>query len=357
MTSVSEQAPLVLTDDDLLRSELLRLAAAAGTVPEVVRESAAALRCWATAPLVLVGADKAATMASTRPPRRPGVHVVGTGPIADEVFRDALGCGAESVAELPASGTWLVELLTDVVDGAAAPGLLVGVVGGCGGAGATVLAAALARERSRHGRTLALDADILGPGLDRVLGMEGHNGVRWDALLQTTGRLGARSLRDSVPCAGRLGVLGWPAERPAALPPFAVREVLSAAVRGHDSVVVDLPRHPDPMGEELLARCDRVVLVCTLTVAGVAAATRVAARLPGAVPAHLVTRGSAHGVAPEEVSRILRLPLAVAMRDQRGLDEAIDLGAGPGRSARGPLARAARTVSELLDERAARSAA
>ena len=36
------------------------------------------------------------------------------------------------------------------------------------------------------------------------------------------------------------------------------------------------------------------------------------------------------------------------MPDQRGLDEAIDLGAGPVRSRRGALARAARQVAERV---------
>ncbi|MBV9832124.1 MAG: septum site determining protein, partial [Marmoricola sp.] len=50
------------------------------------------------------------------PPRRAGVHVLGRAPVADRVFRDALGAGAESVAGLPSCDTWLVELLTDVGD-------------------------------------------------------------------------------------------------------------------------------------------------------------------------------------------------------------------------------------------------
>jgi hypothetical protein len=84
----------------------------------------------------------------------------------------------------------------------------------------------------------------------------------------------------------------------------------------------------------------------------------VAHRLPESTPArHLVTRGSRGGVAPESVSRLLRIPLAAAMGDQRGLDEAINLGAGPARSRRGTLARAARSVStSLLQQRAADAA-
>jgi hypothetical protein len=67
----------------------------------------------------------------------------------------------------------------------------------------------------------------------------------------------------------------------------------------------------------------------------------------------LVVRGSAAGVAPREVSRLLDLPLTATMADQRGLDEAISLGIGPLRSRRGPLARAAHAAAGVLSARPA----
>lgn len=343
-------APLLISADPGLVADVQRLSAAAGVVPDVVPDPAAALRAWSAAPVVLVGADRAGVLAGHGPPRRGRVHVVGREPLDDRVFRDALGVGAETVAGLPASETWLVELLTDVGDGGAVPGVVVGVLGGAGGAGATVFAAALARAASMaHGRTLLVDADPLGAGIDRVLGLEAADGVRWDSMLRTTGRLSARSLREALPRRDRLSVLTWPADRPASLQAFAVREVLSAGRRGFDVVVVDLPRQPDAVVEETVSRCDHVVLVSTLTVPAVSAAARVAARLPEQTPQrHLVTRGGSAGVSPDSVSRLLRIPLVAAMGDQRGLDEAVNLGAGPDRSRRGALARAAREVAQVL---------
>lgn len=351
-------APLLVSDDPLLVTDVQRLSAAAGVVPEVVHDVAGALRLWAAAPVVLVGADLAAALAATSPPRRARVHVLGRVPVGDALFRDALLIGAETVAGLPASETWLVELLTDVGDGGAAPGVTIGVIGGAGGAGATVFAAALALAASASGRTLLVDADPIGAGIDRVLGLEDSHGIRWDSMLQTTGRLSSRSLREALPRSGQLSVLTWPTDRPASLQAFAVREVLSAGRRGFDAVVVDLPRHRDAVVEETISRCDHVVLVSTLTVPGVSSAARVAHRLPESTPArHLVTRGSRAGVAPESVSRLLRMPLLATMTDQRGLDEAINLGAGPARSRRGALARAARTVATALLQRDAAVAA
>ncbi|HEU4567348.1 MAG TPA: septum site-determining protein Ssd [Marmoricola sp.] len=341
--------PVLVSDEELLVDDVLRLAAAAGVAVEVAREPATALRRWSVAPVVLVGADLAGDLAATSPPRRGRVHVVGHGTLPDELFRQALGVGAESVAALPSSETWLVELLTDIGDGAATPGATIGVVGGSGGAGATVFACALAQAATARGPALLVDADPLGPGVDRVLGLDGATGVRWDAMLQATGRLSARSLRESLPRRGALSVLTWPEDGAASLQPFALREVLSAGQRGFDVVVVDLPRRPDRVVDEVVSRCDHVVLVSGLTVPAVAAASRIARTLLGDAPScHLVTRGGAGEVAPAEVAELLAMPLLLAMGDQRGLDESVGLGAGPVRSPRGRLGRAARAAVDRL---------
>lgn len=339
------QAPLFVTDDDVLLDDLLRLAAAAGATPRIARDLGEAQRGWATASLVLVGADLARPLAGCAPPRRAGVHVMARDRVPDDLFRWALEIGAEHVAELPMSDTWLVEVLTDAADGGVRPGVTIGVLGGSGGAGATVFAAALALTLGRSRATLLLDADPLGAGIDRVLGMEDLPGARWDAISSTTGRLSGRHLRDSLPRRDGVSVLTWTGERVVGLQDFVVREVLSAGQRGHEAVVVDLPRHPGQTVEEVLARCDHLVLVAGSTVPAVTAASRVARRLSGlAARQHLVLRGSG-GVAPEQVARLLAMPLVAVMADQRGLDEAIDLGVGPVRSRRGALARAALAVA------------
>jgi secretion/DNA translocation related CpaE-like protein len=339
-------APLVVTRDQTLCDELLRLAAAAGVTPVVCREPAEALARWVPAPLVLVGADVADELALLRPPRRDGAHLVVHGSDGQDLFGVALAVGVETVAALPRSEAWLVEALTDAGDRAPRRGLVVGVVGGSGGAGATTFACALAQVAARSGSVLLVDLDPLGPGLDRVLGLEQRDGVRWDALEQTTGRLSARSLHDAVPQRDGVGVLTWPPGSVATLQAFAVREALSAGQRGHDLVVVDLPRVVDGGVAEVVARCDQVVVLARPTVVGVSATARVAARLRGAIPTRLVVRGA--GVSVREVEQATGLAGAVVMPDQRGLAEAIDLGLGPVRSRRGPLARAAGEVLDRL---------
>lgn len=335
---------LLITADDLLLDELLRLAAAAGLTPEVSGDLSTAMRVWSRAPAVVIGSDLLAGLARMGPPRRRAVHVAGWGRAGEAVFRDALAVGAEHVVELPEGASWLSALLTDVGDDRGGRGLTLGVIGGSGGAGATTFACALGQAAALGGPAVVIDLDPLGPGADRVLGMEEQPGVRWVDLTATSGRLGSRSLREALPRRGHLGVLAWSGgQARAALPEAgALREVLAAAARGHQCVVLDLPR-----GEtELMSRCDEVVIVVSPTITGVASAARL---VDGLVAdgidtgrAGLVVRGA--GVDPEAVARAVGLPLLAAMPDQRALGEAIDLGLGPLRTRRGPLARATAAV-------------
>jgi secretion/DNA translocation related CpaE-like protein len=327
--------PLIVTRDEVLLEELLRLSAAAGVVPEVAVDAQAALSSWGTPPIVLVGADVAGELAGIRPPRRVGVHVVSWGVVPTELFRIALQIGAEHVAELPHAEAWVMAALSDLDEGGSA--LTVGVIGGSGGVGASTFATAMGQVA--RGPAMLLDLDPLGAGLDRVLGCEAVDGVRWDDLYDSAGRLSAKALRDALPRRGQLGVLTWAQGPSGELSPAAVREAISAAQRGHDTVVIDLPRFLDPVVEEVIARCDHIFVVVQPSLTGIASAVRVCGRWAAHRPASLVVRRP--GLASPDIARILDLPVAVEMGSQRGLDEALVLGIGPVRSRRGPLARAA----------------
>jgi cellulose biosynthesis protein BcsQ len=140
-----------------------------------------------------------------------------------------------------------------------------------------------------------------------------------------------------------VAALTWYAgPQPRPLQAFAVREALSAARRGHDTVVVDLPRHPDVLADEIASRCDRLLVTVRATVPGVASAVRLCGRLADAAALGLVVRGE--GIDDDSVTRLTGSPVVVRMPDQRGLAEAIDLGFGPVRTRRGPLGRAASVV-------------
>ena len=344
---MTDADPVLITDDEALLGDVLRLAAAAGVGVDVQRRPDPGLLSWTTAPAVLVGADQVASLAALDPPRRGDVHVLSLGGAADALFRAAVGVGAGSVLELPAADDWLVELLTDVGDGVGRSATTVAVVGGSGGAGASVLAAAIGVTAARSSPAMLVDLDPLGPGLARLVGLDDVRGVTWTDLGDSQGRLGARALRDALPGRSGLGILGWsdaPARPPA---PALIREVVAAGQRGHDWVVLDLPRTGEPWVTGLVSRCDHVLLVVRAALGGVAAAARMADRLRSeARDTAVVVRTRRGSPRPEEVARAVGLPLAAELLDQRRLEEQLDLGLGPVHHRRSPLAR---TAAVLVD--------
>lgn len=332
---------VLITHDPGLADEVARLAAAAGVRPDVVAHDEA-LAAWPSAGLVLVGADLAEAMAGLAPARRDEVHLVGLGRQPDTVLRAAVALGAHSVAELPGAQAWLVELLTDVGE-QPLRGLTLGVLGGAGGAGASTLACALGQVAAETGPALLVDADPLGAGIDRMLGMELLDGARWGDLDGSPGRLSSRALRESVPRTGQLGVLGWGSGPPGPPDPATARQAQAAARRGHDVVVLDLGRFLGPLGADLASRCDALLVVSPATVVGLASTCRLLGSLGDLADRTAVVLRSG-AVLPDEVELMTGRNVVALVRDQRGLAEAMDLGLGPVRCRRSPVGKAARDV-------------
>jgi secretion/DNA translocation related CpaE-like protein len=346
---------LVVADDPDLLDDVVRLAAAACVEVEVAPDPCAAGASWASAPTVFVDAGLAASCVRARLPRRPRVVLVAGSRAAadeDEVWSLAAQLGAEHVVFLPAAEAWLVDRLSAAATGPGSPGRLVGVLAGRGGGGASVLAAALAVTAVRAGvRTLLVDADPYGGGLDLVLGGEDAAGLRWPELAGMTGRVSGPALYDALPAVGELCVLSWDRGDVLSVPPTAVDAVLDAGRRAGDLVVVDLPRRPDEAAVRVLQSADLVLLVVPAEVRACAAAARVArAVTPHCTDLRVVVRGPAPaGLRSRDLVRVLGLPVAGVMRPERGLAAALERGEVPGGRGTGPLADLCRKVLASLD--------
>ncbi|HEY6423589.1 MAG TPA: septum site-determining protein Ssd [Pseudonocardiaceae bacterium] len=348
--------PVMLVAPGGLADEVARLAAAAGCEPDRVTDPELVRERWNSAPLVLLDVEAAMCSANAGLPRRDGVVLVSAAP-DPEVWRSAVAVGAQHVAVLPDAEAWLVGALADAVESPAEPGRVLAVIGGRGGAGASVLAAAVAVAAAESGRrALLVDCDALGGGLDLALRAEETDGLRWSGLELGDGRVAAAALpamsASTMPRLGRWGeltVLSCDRDGPGPNG-VAVRTVCATGQRAGETVVYDVPRHPCEPGTAALESADLAVLVVPAEVRACAAATTVAMRvLRYGVALQLVVRGPAPGgLTPGDVSRALDLPLLAAMRPQPGLAGALDRGALPGRS-RGPLATAARQVLGVLD--------
>ncbi|WP_394813616.1 septum site-determining protein Ssd [Streptomyces hazeniae] len=360
---------LIVTEDDGLLDDLLRLCAAAGAEAQVahgVPTDRAAWACWAAAeaweraPLVLVGDDCAGVAgglagAGTGPPRgarRAGVLLVGRDMDDPGVWERGVRIGAEGVVLLPDAESWLTGRIADAAEGVGDPALTVGVFGGRGGAGASTLACALALSSARAGRrTVLIDGDPLGGGLDVLLGGERTEGLRWPAFAESRGRVGGAAFEESLPRLHGLSVLSWDRGDSVTISGDAMRSVLGAARRRGGVVVVDLPRRMDEAVTEVLAQLDLGLLVVPAELRAVAASHRVAGRarmvlrdLRAVVRPPGGPQGGRYGrgLDEHETARLLGLPLAGELPWETGLTEAVDRGVPPGDDERGALSRFAR---------------
>jgi secretion/DNA translocation related CpaE-like protein len=179
---------------------------------------------------------------------------------------------------------------------------VIGVASGCGGAGASVLAAVLAGcAADRAGHAFLIDCDPSGGGIDVLLGCEQQPGPRWAQVRLRGGPLDPATLRDGLPRWRAVSFLAADSPRP--LDPVAVARVLDSAA-AVSPVLVDLPRS----GSGRLVDCDRIVLV---TAAEVRAVTATAMLAPGYQPDRttVVVRGSSRSLPPGHLAELLGLPV------------------------------------------------
>lgn len=348
------RAVVMLDDEDLL-DDVVRLAAAAGAEVERVPDAAALRRRWSAASLLLLDEAAARAGAGLRLGRRPGVVLLCRGEPPATAWERAVAIGAEHVVSLPEGEDWLVGALSDATDAsdgpAAGTGRVVSVVGGRGGAGASVLAAAVAvSAREDAARVLLVDCDPLGGGLDLVVGAEHVDGPRWPDLALGSGRVAASSLHDALPSPdGVLTVLSC--DRTGDGPtPDAAAAVVEAGRRAGETVVCDLPRHLTDAAVAVVDVSDLVVLVVPAEVRATTSAARVAGPLlvRGCRLAVVVRGPAPGGLDGEDVARALGLDVLASVPAEPGLGAAMDRGRVPG-VRRGPLREAARAVLAAVD--------
>jgi secretion/DNA translocation related CpaE-like protein len=351
---MGQARPLALVGDDDLLDDLLRVAAAAGCELERVPDAGAIRARWTRAPLVVLDEKAATDCEHLGLPRRSGVVLIAQGTPPPVLFERGVGIGAERVIGLPDAEPWLAGALADAMEGPVADGgRVLAVLGGRGGAGASIFAAAVGFAALRDGRrALLVDCDPLAGGLDLVLGAESESGLRWPELKLSGGRVATSSLHSALPGkergTARLTVLSCD-RASSALDVQAVSTVVTSARRSGEVVVCDLPRHRSEPSRAVLDRADLTVLVVPAEVRACAAARRVVTQLlDEGAHAQVLVRGPAPGgLRADEVAQAVGLPLLTGMRSEPGLAATLERGQPPSRS-KGPLAAAAEATLDVL---------
>jgi len=349
MPSTNTRGILAVLAEPVLRDELDRVAAAVGVrVVHVASSLPVSRKAWWAASAVVLDAAAAVSCVRAGLPRRAHVVVTTTGDPPPATWAAAIEVGARHVLRLPAQEHDLVRELADAAESArddGGRGAVVAVIGGCGGAGASLFAAALARTASDP---MLVDLDPWAGGIDLLVGAETTPGVRWPDLALQGGRLTWSAVRDALPQHRGMSLLSG-VRRGYELDGGAVQAVLDAGRRGGVTVVCDLARRMTDAVETALDTADLVVVVSPCDVRACAATATIAPVLTAINPnLGLVVRGpSPGGLRADEVATIAGVPLLAAMRPHPGLAGQLEhTGLRIGR--RSALAAAARKVLAVL---------
>lgn len=348
-----DAAVLVVTADEGLADGVARVAAATGTAVHVV-DGIPGRVSWRAAPLVITDVAVVPELERAALPRRAGVVALCRDDPSTAQLQACLRLGVDTTVAAAEIDDVLIERLGGLRSRVSG-GRVLAVVGACGGAGASVLAAALATAAVRDGRPAVLvDVDNWGAGLDVVMGIEDAGGVRWPDLTAASGRLPPEALHRALPvaarAAGRVPVLTFDRERPDPVDPGVLEVVLGSLRDGGDTVVVDVPSTPCPAGDRAVELADLTVLLAPADVRGCFAAERRTRHLgPLTTELALVVRGpSPGGLGGDDLAATLGLPLLGSLRAQPRLDRDLESGRPPAAPARSPLGRVCHAVLEAL---------
>ena len=169
---------LIVTEDEELLDDLLRLCAAAGAeaddrarrtpgcsttccgcAPRLGRSrrrgsrrrSVLGRRRLRRAPPLVLGRRRRGRAAAAAAPRRPGCCSSAGTWTTRRLGARRRASAPRACCMLPDAESWLADRIADAAEGVGRPALTVGVIGGRGGAGASTLACALAVTAARHG--------------------------------------------------------------------------------------------------------------------------------------------------------------------------------------------------------------
>lgn len=286
---------LLVTEDHDLRDNITWLAdpvPVLATTPQDMTNQQ-----WHDAYLVLVGDRSATVLAERHPTHRDRVIVVGHDPDDAQVWERSDSLEASSVMILPYDQATLRRRVLYAERGSD-PTFTLAVLSGCGGAGGTLFATAVAMAARRaHHRVALMDADPVGRALQLLV-----EDVATHLDPDTVDRPGEAA---QFVCATRpIGVCGG-------IDPEDYLPILHALQAEQDIVVVDAPRGPSAAAAALLEHSDLALIVVPDTQHGIASTARVLDWVTGFASrtAIVVRRSADEALPPDQVAKVLHTSL------------------------------------------------
>lgn len=258
----------------------------------------------------------------------------------------------DETVRLPSGTGDLVGVLLAPVPGTLGP--LVAVTGAVGGCGASTLAAAMAVRAAPSRRTLLVEVDPHGTGVDLLLGAEDRPGLRVEDVRADLGGPDPDALWAAVPAVlPGLGVLARSRSRPADADAARVPDGAPGAVQAHRAAggLAVCDRGGPVDGGPGFAAADLVVVVTRADLQGAVAAGHALREAPGA--ALVVRTGRGDPLHPADVAdaagatQWLVLPEIGAVRRVTGAGE---LGTVLDRGRAGRVRRLASVADALLEK-------
>lgn len=241
----------------------------------------------------------------------------------------------------------LLELF--VAAGATQRGTVVGVVGGHGGAGATVLAAMLSRQIALDGSASLVDLDPLSAGYDTLLSLP-ETGKRWADVTKEKSTLLPGRLVASLPEWQDVRVLSG--DRRGAVPSGdrTGMSVTTAVSQASAVTVVDLPRHAllkNTSAHETVTWLDHLILVTRSDITDLAQARAILPLIPPTVPTTTVIAGVRSVGQADDAAHQLDVE-ACPLRFERTFDGDIAHGMTPGDRLRSGSARDIKRIATRI---------
>jgi pilus assembly protein CpaE len=270
---------------------------------------------------------------------RTGSIIVVAEELSVQVLREAIDAGARGVFGWPEERAELArtvgELPSDDALGRTARGLVIGVYGARGGAGATFVATHVAAALADGGRSCALiDLDTSFAGLTVALGIGADDATRdFSDLVPVADELSLEHVEDALYRHPRgFSVLLGDTEGHESLdiPVALCRDAVGLLAGSFDAIVLHLPRALDDVTRAGVRMADQLLLVSSLDLFSLYGARRAVAALGLNVPNGrcrlVINRMTRAAVTPTDVQRVVGIDDWIGVRFDSAVARAQDRG-------------------------------